>query len=56
MPGDREDPIADTGMFRAFVAKGEAERAERKTPPAAIVLTVIAAILIVAVLIWLLVG
>lgn len=56
MPGDREDPIADTGMFRAFVAKGEPERAERKTSPAAMVLVAVAAFLIAAVLVWLLLG
>ncbi len=56
MQGDREDPIADTGMFRAFVAKGEAEDSERKAFGAPVILALLATLVITAVVVWLLVS
>jgi hypothetical protein len=56
MPRDRDDPIADTGMFQAFVAKGDAEGTERRTAGTPIVIAVIAVIVIAVVLVWLLAG
>lgn len=51
---DEKDPIADTGMFRAFVAKGEAESTERKSVSASTIVAVLAIVVVVAAVVLLL--
>ncbi len=54
MPTDEHDPIADTGMFRAFVAQGESDDAEGRSLGTPVILAVLAALVVTAVLIWML--
>ena len=48
MPENDRDPIADTAMFRAFVEKGESERAEKRS--LAVPLLIAGVILLIATL------
>lgn len=52
MPADKEDPIADTGMFRAFVAKGEPDRAQPKSLAAPAIVALLIAVVLAILLIW----
>lgn len=52
MPADKDDPIADTAMFRAFYAEGEAAKAERKPLGVPIGVAVLVTLVAVA-LVWL---
>jgi len=54
MPRDEHDPIADTGMFRAFVERGDSERAGRRPVGAPTLILVLAGLVAAVVLVWLL--
>ena len=55
MPEDRDDPIADTGMFRAFVAKGEPEMVQRnRLGRMTLIIGVLLVLLVTALLVWIL--
>jgi hypothetical protein len=57
MPENEEDPGANTQMFQAFVAKGQAEAAETSTPNRTPLLVggIAVAVVVLALIVWLLV-
>ena len=51
MPDER-DPIADTGMFRAFAERRAAEEAEQRSPGVPLIAGLLIALVALAVLAW----